>query len=218
MDLQQYFLKKDAPFPPISVVGDDDIIALGGELTPERLIEAYHKGIFPYYDFRTEFPVWVCPLDRFVIFPKEIHVSHSMRTLINSGKYHVTFNESFDEVIRCCAAVDGRIFEDGAWLGPNIVTTYTALHRMGLVQSVEVRKDDGTIVGGLYGVTLGHCFFGESMFSFEPSASKLALIALSRKMVADGWHMIDCQYETPHLLTMGGRHIPYQEYMTYITN
>ena len=151
--------------------GDDDgLIAVGGDLSVERLELAYEHGIFPWYSYADcPEPMWYCPLERFVIIPGEIHVSHSMRTLINHHRYRVTWNQVWDA--------------------------------------------SGQLVGGLYGVTLLDCFFGESMFSLVPSASKLALIYLARKMQQCGGKLIDCQLETPHLKSMGGRTISYEEYM-----
>lgn len=144
--------------------------------------------------------------------PNEIHVSHSMRTLINKGKYDVSIGDDFDGVIRGCQKADGRYDSEGAWLSEDIIRAYTELHRQNLAQSVEVWEGD-RLVGGLYGVTLGRCFIGESMFSLVPSASKLALIFLAEFMQENGGLMIDCQIETPHLKSMGGRTISYKEYM-----
>lgn len=151
---------------------------------------------------------------RFVIFPDEIHISHSMRTLINKGKYEVTFNEAFEDVIKACGEL--RMEQEGAWLGKKMTAAYTHLHEQGFAASVEVWEEE-QLVGGLYGVTLGRCFFGESMFSLVPNASKLALIHLAQFFQKHGGVMIDCQFETPHLKSMGGRYISYDEYMTYIT-
>ena len=194
------------------------LMAVGGDLRPERLILAYSHGIFPWFSFRDwDMPAWYCPMKRFVIFPEEIHVSHSMRTLINSGKYRCTADRDFAGVIRGCSLAQGRIDLDGAWLGPDMIAAYTALYEMGAAHSVEVwEAESGALVGGLYGVQLGAGFFGESMFSLRPSASKLALIYLARLAGANGWKLIDCQFETPHLRSMGGREIDYGEYMDII--
>jgi leucyl/phenylalanyl-tRNA--protein transferase len=183
------------------------------------LLLAYSNGFFPWYSFHhRDEPLWYCPLQRFVIFPDEIHVSHSMQQLINKRQYTVTVNQDFEGVIHGCATAQNRNTEDGAWLGPDIIRAYTELHRQGFAASVEVwQPSDGTsegrLVGGLYGVTLGACFFGESMFSLVPSASKLALIYLARLFQQHGGRLIDCQFETPHLRSMGARHISYEEYM-----
>ena len=153
-------------------------------------------------------------MERFVIFPEEIHVSHSMRTLINKKRYRMSFNEDFDGVIAACSNL--RIGEQGAWLGNDMIMAYTELHRQGFAASVEVWDNDN-LVGGLYGVCIGRAFFGESMFSLVPSASKLALIYLARFFSTHGGRLIDCQFETPHLKTMGGRYIAYDEYMKIIS-
>jgi leucyl/phenylalanyl-tRNA--protein transferase len=159
--------------------------------------------------------MWYCPLQRFVIFPHEIHVSHSMRQLMKKNCYRLTINKDFDGVIRGCATAQSRNEEEGAWLGPDIIKAYTELHRQGFAASVEVWEEE-RLVGGLYGVNLGTSFFGESMFSLVPSASKLALIHLARMFESLGGKLIDCQFETPHLRTMGGRFITYEEYIRII--
>lgn len=185
-------------------------IAVGKDLSPETLVEAYSNGVFPYFDFREGDIEWFCPYDRFVIFPSEIHVSHSTRNLFNKGIYRITYNSAFRDVIRNCSEL--RIHEEGAWLGPQMVEAYTRLHDLGIAESVEVWRDD-KLVGGLYGVHMNGVFAGESMFSLEPGTSKLALVSLARKMQAEGEKLIDCQFHTDHLESMGGRTIPYDEYM-----
>ena len=196
----------------------DGLIAIGGDLSIDRLLLAYYYGIFPWYSFRhAAEPYWYCPLQRFVIFPDEIHVSHSMRTLINKDRYVCTFNQDFDGVIRNCSQL--RYQEEGAWLGEDIIRAYTEMFHQGFALSVEVwepDEDGNRLVGGLYGVTIGKSFFGESMFSLVPSASKLALIFLARFMADNGGTLIDCQLETPHLRSMGARFIPYDEYLKII--
>lgn len=203
-------------FPDPHLGEEDGLIAVGGDLSIDRLILAYSNGFFPWFSFRDrKEPLWYCPLQRFVIFPDEIHVSHSMEQLIKKNSLKVTINQDFDGVIRGCATAQNRNKEEGAWLGPEIIKAYTALHRQGFAASVEVWEDK-RLVGGLYGVNLGASFFGESMFSLVPSASKLALISLARTFGMLGGKLIDCQFETPHLRTMGGRHIPYEEYIRII--
>ena len=195
---------------------DDGMIAVGGDLSVDRLLMAYYNGIFPYYSFQhQEEPLWFCPLQRFVIFPSEIHISHSMHQLMKKEQYQVTINQDFDGVINGCATAQNRNREEGAWLGPAMIEAYTELHRQGLAASVEVWDDD-QLVGGLYGVSIGASFFGESMFSLVPSASKLALIYLARILDERGGRLIDCQFETPHLRTMGGRYISYEEYISIV--
>ncbi len=209
--------KRVLAFPDPRQGDPDGLFAVGGDLGVDRLLLAYSNGIFPWYGFRERREImWFCPMDRFVIFPGKIHISHSMRALMNRGVYHVTLNQDFDAVIEACSRVDGRYAERGAWLGPDMMAAYKRLHDQGFAASVEVW--DGTaLVGGLYGVTLGRSFFGESMFSLRPSASKLALITLARVLQKAGGTLIDCQLETPHLKSMGGEHIGYDEYMRLIS-
>lgn len=203
-------------FPDPSLGEPDGLFAVGGDLSTERLLLAYSHGIFPWFSFRdSDMPHWYCPMERFVIFPQEIHVSHSMRNLMNKQKYAVTFNKDFSGVIKNCGSL--RIDMEGAWLGEEMTKAYTRLHELGYAASVEVwDKESGELVGGLYGVTIGRLFCGESMFSLVPAASKLALICLARKLDSAGGFLIDCQFETPHLKSMGGRHIPYSEYIKFL--
>ena len=213
-------LDEELWFPNPYMGEPDGLVAIGGDLSTDRLLLAYSNGFFPWYAFSMERePHWYCPLDRYVIFPSEIHVSHSMRQLLKQHKYDVTVNQNFDAVIRGCSTAQGRNEESGAWLGPDIIEAYTALHHMGYAASVEVWElDSGRLVGGLYGVTLCNAFFGESMFSLVPNASKLALICLAKGLEAVGAHFIDCQFETPLFASMGGRHISYEEYMEMLTH
>ena len=216
-----YRLEDDLWFPDPRLGDDDGCIAVGGDLSVDRLLLAYQNGIFPWYAFRYDEPVWFCPMQRFVIFPEEIHVSHSMRTLLNKGRYEMTLNEAFDTVIDTCGSL--RIAEEYAWLGPQMTAAYKELHRQGFAASIEVweKSADGAnkkFAGGLYGVTIGNTFFGESMCSLVPSASKLALIHLAQTMQKNGGRLIDCQFHTPHLESMGGRYISYDEYMQIISS
>lgn len=216
-----YMLTDDPNLFPDPYEGEPDgLIAIGGDLSPQRLLTAYSNGIFPWYGHReSPEPMWWCPLQRFVIFPDEIHISHSMRTLINKRRYRITYNTAFAEVLDNCASgtIGERQGQPGAWLGDDMKAAYTRLYDMGCAASVEVWDGD-TLVGGLYGVTDGRSFFGESMFSKVPSGSKLALIALAQRMVAEKWGgLIDCQFETPHLKSMGGRYINYDRYMDILT-
>jgi leucyl/phenylalanyl-tRNA--protein transferase len=225
-------LDKELWFPDPHLADDDGCLAVGGDLSIDRLLLAYQHGIFPWYSFRDQKqPSWYCPHERFVIFPSEIHISHSMRTLLNKQKYIFSLNQDFEGVIRNCSQL--RIDEDGAWLGKDMIRAYTELHRQGFAASVEVweRNDNGNdndkgndngegkrLVGGLYGVNIGPAFFGESMFSLVPSGSKLALIFLAKTMEQLGGTIIDCQLKTAHLESMGGRYISYDEYMKLISS
>ena len=206
-------LNKEISLPNPCYGDPDGLLAINGDLSTERLLLAYSHGIFPWYSFREGVIQWWCPMDRFVIFPNEIHVSHSMRTLLNKRKYKCSINAAFEQVIENCSKL--RIEDKGAWLGPDMMEAYIRLHKQGHAASVEVWEEE-KLVGGLYGVTLGRCIFGESMFSLVPNGSKIALIHLARIMESIGGIMIDCQFETPHLKSMGGRHISYDEYMSYI--
>ena len=211
-----YQLDNDLWFPDPYQGEEDGLVALGGDLSVDRLLLAYSNGYFPWFSYRHQKePLWYCPLQRFVIFPSEIHISHSMQQLINKHRYTPTINRDFEGVIRGCATAQNRNQEDGAWLGPDIIDAYTELHRQGFAASVEIWEDD-RLVGGLYGVNLGASFFGESMFSLVPNASKLALIHLARMFEILRGRLIDCQFETPHLRSMGGRYIPYDDYIAIL--
>lgn len=201
-------------FPDPRYGNKDGFYAVGGKISPESLAKAYPMGIFPYYAFRREPVIWWAPQERFVIFPNEIHVSHSMRNMMNKNRYRCTINEAFPEVIAGCACTDKRIEDEDAWLGPDLVDIWLELNEMGLAKSVEVWEDD-ILVGGLYGFTCGRAFIGDSMFSLVPNASKLAMIHLARHMEAMGGGIIDCQLETPHLKSMGARYISYDEYLKF---
>ncbi len=201
-------------FPDPHCGDEDGCLAIGGDLSVERLILAYSHGIFPWYGFREQKDIlWWCPMKRFVIFPEEIHISHSLRTLIKKDMYAFTINQCFDRVLQECAHVNGRNMERGAWLGDDMINAYKALHERHYALSVEVwDRETKTLVGGLYGVNIRRVFVGESMFSKVPSASKLALVFLSYYMRERQCTLIDCQLETPHLRSMGGRYISYDDY------
>ena len=218
-----YRLNDELWFPDPHLGERSGLVAVGGDLSVKRLLLAYSNGFFPWYSFkgRPE-PKWYCPLERYVIFPKEIHISHSMKQLLRQNKFQVTINQNFEGVIRGCSTVDGRNKEYGAWLGPNMIEAYTELHKLGFVSSIEVWQtqpdNEKVLVGGLYGVTLKNAFFGESMFSLVPNASKIALIFLTQFLERRGAHFIDCQFETSLFKSMGGRHIPYDEYMNMLNS
>lgn len=208
-------LNKSITFPDPHLGEDDGLFAAGGDLSVDRLLLAYSNGIFPWYSFRDQPQIlWYCPMKRFVIFPDKIHISHSMRTLLNKDEYSVSINNDFDGVINNCSKL--RYDEEGAWLGKDMIKAYTELYRQGFAASVEVWDKERKLVGGLYGVSIGPAFFGESMFSLVPSASKIALIFLARYFQQCGGKLIDCQFETPHLKSMGGEYISYDEYMRII--
>lgn len=224
--------KDEIGFPDPRKGEEDGLFAVGGDLSAERLLLAYSHGIFPWYAFRAEdscpelidpatgkpYIQWWCPMQRFVILPGDIHVSHSMRPLlhkVHTGEIQVTLNADFERVIDLCGSL--REEHEGAWLGPEMKAAYIELNKRGYAVSVEVWEKE-ELIGGLYGVSLGHGFFGESMFSLKPSASKIALIMLAKLMKTTTVRLIDCQFETEHLKKMGGHYISYDEYMALIND
>ena len=224
--------KDEIGFPDPHKGEEDGLFAVGGDLSAERLLLAYSHGIFPWYAFRAEdscpeiidpatgkpYIQWWCPMRRFVILPGDIHVSHSMRPLLHkvqTGEIQVTLNADFERVIDLCGSL--REEHEGAWLGPEMKAAYIELNMRGYAVSVEVWEKE-ELIGGLYGVSLGHGFFGESMFSLKPSASKIALIMLAKLMKTTTVRLIDCQFETEHLKKMGGHYISYDEYMALIND
>lgn len=216
-----YQLDDELWFPDPKLGESIGLFAVGGDLSVDRLLLAYSNGIFPWFSFKdSKEPWWYCPLERFVIFPHKIHISHSMKQLLRQKRYTITINLDFDSVIEGCSKANNRLEKKGAWLGPNMIAAYKELHRQGYASSIEVwesHPDTGLkLVGGLYGVTIHNAFFGESMFSLVPNASKLALIHLAQFMEKKGWHFIDCQYETPLFRSMGGEYISYDDYIQII--
>lgn len=201
-------------FPDPRYGNADGFYAVGGTVSPESLAKAYPLGIFPYFEFRQESVIWWAPQERFVIYSGKIHISHSMRNMINKRRYRCTINETFADVIAGCACIDGRIDETNAWLGPDLMETWISLNGSGHAKSVEVWDGD-ELVGGLYGFISGRAFIGDSMFSIAPGASKLALIHLAGHIESQGGGIIDCQLETPHLKSMGGEYITYEEYLSF---
>lgn len=199
-------------FPDPRYGNADGFYAVGGEITPERLVKAYPMGIFPYFAFRHEPIIWWAPQERFVIHSDEIHISHSMRNIRNKRRYRCSINEAFPDVLAGCACTDDRIEEDNAWLGPDLLDTWMILNEQGYAKSVEVWEED-QLVGGLYGFVCARAFIGDSMFSLAPSASKLALIHLAGYIQSQGGGIIDCQLETPHLKSMGARYITFDDYL-----
>ncbi len=210
-------LDEDMWFPSPYLGEEDGFFAVGGDLSIPRLMLAYANGIFPWYAYKkSEKPIWCCPLQRYVIKPAEVHVSHSMRTLMNKNRYRISFDEDFKGVLQNCMTVNSRDADGNAWLGTHIIDAYEPLCQQGMAHSVEVWEDD-RLVGGLYGVQISdRMFVGESMFSRVPSGSKLALIALARHLEEKGTEIIDCQCHTPHLESMGGRYMPYGQYISIL--
>ncbi len=197
------------PFPSPDKARDD-LIATGGDLSLDRLLSAYRNGIFPWYE--EDSPIlWWSPDPRMVIFPEEFHCSRRLLRTLKSDVFRVTVDTAFDRIIRECARIP-RPRQHGTWITPEMQEAYIALHRAGHAHSVETWRD-GALAGGLYGVHVGACFCGESMFSRVADASKVALAALARMALAWGITMIDCQMSTPHLHRLGGRLIPRRVYL-----
>ncbi|NNK28636.1 MAG: leucyl/phenylalanyl-tRNA--protein transferase [Flavobacteriaceae bacterium] len=198
-------------FPDISQATEDGLLAVGGDLSPERLLLAYQKGIFPW--FETSQPIlWWSPNPRMVMFPEELKVSKSMKKLLRQSEFEVTFNKAFKEVITECAVAE-RQDQHGTWITEEMIDAYTKLHELGHARSTEVWQDD-KLVGGLYGVDLGTVFCGESMFAKVSNASKFGFISFIQNTK---YKLIDCQVYTDHLASLGARQIPREEFLMYLT-
>lgn len=199
-------------FPDPSLADEDGLLAIGGDLSLERLLLAYSHGIFPWFSDETPL-LWYSPHQRFVLFPEKIKISSSMKQVIRGGRFQVTVNQCFKEVINSCSAIH-RPGQPGTWITAGMRAAYLELHLQGYAHSIEVWQDQN-LVGGLYGVAVNHVFCGESMFSEVSNASKLALITLCRNM---DFRMIDCQMHTPHLESMGAEYISREQYLDFLAS
>jgi leucyl/phenylalanyl-tRNA--protein transferase len=204
-----YRLIDEIVFPPVDHAKPEGLLAIGGDLSPERLLAAYSEGIFPWYS-EGEPILWWSPDPRFVLFPDELRISRSMKQFLKKGSVRTTFDRAFPEVIAACGSRP-RPGQAGTWITREMQDAYIKLHKLGFAHSVESWADE-SLVGGLYGVSLGGVFFGESMFSAIPNASKAALISLIHFMKERGFGLIDCQVETGHLSSLGARFITRQEF------
>lgn len=209
---------EDLTFPPAQWASPEGVLAIGGDLSAERLLTAYQNGIFPWFNEGDPI-LWWSPDPRFVLFPDELKVAKSMRPYFNQEKFTVTYDTSFEVVMRECQARTRESLErgsqSGTWITEEMVEAYVNLHNLGYAHSVEVRQDD-QLVGGLYGLTLGRIFFGESMFSLVSNASKFGFISLVRRLSSSGYRLIDCQQETPHLESLGARAIPRETFLDFL--
>ncbi|HEX8577628.1 MAG TPA: leucyl/phenylalanyl-tRNA--protein transferase [Flavobacterium sp.] len=205
-----YYLGTDLYFPDVSLADKDGLLAIGGDLSPERLLLAYKSGIFPWFN-DDEPIIWWAPNPRMVLFLDELIVSKSMRNIINRNIFTVTFNQNFRSVISNCQKIE-RSGQDGTWITNDMIEAYCQLHDSGIAQSVEVWQDN-ELVGGLYGIDLGHIFCGESMFSKVSNASKMAFIALVKKLKENNYRLLDCQIYNAHLATLGCREIDREDFM-----
>jgi len=201
-------------FPPLDKALRDPngLLAAGGDLSAERLVQAYRHGCFPWYQDGQPI-LWWSPDPRTVLFPDELHVSRSLRKLMRQGRYQVSFDQDFAAVIRACAAP--RDYADGTWITDSMQAAYLTLHKQGFAHSVEVRQD-GELVGGLYGLAMGRLFFGESMFSHADNASKVGFVSLVEHLQQAGFVLIDCQMPTDHLHSLGARAIPRAIFADYL--
>ena len=207
--------RQSLDFPPLehALREPDGLLALGGDLSPERLISAYRHGCFPW--FQDGQPIlWWSPDPRMVLLPAELHVSRSLRKTLRQGRFAVSFDRDFPAVIRACA--EPRTYADGTWITPAMQAAYLELHRRGLAHSVEVWQDD-RLVGGLYGLSIGRLFFGESMFSLETDASKAALAVFSRQLCRWRFTLIDCQVPNDHLRRLGGFEMPRNTFLRWLS-
>lgn len=208
-----FVLSEDLLFPPPELAEDDGLLAIGGDLSHERILMAYQMGIFPWY--MEEHPIlWWSPDPRLVLFPNEFILSRSMRQTINRDIYSITFDRAFTDVMINCASAKRRE-GDGTWINEDMLDAYTGLHEAGFAHSVE-SWSEGRLVGGLYGVALGRAFFGESMFALKSNASKVAVAALVDRLLQSGFMFIDCQVVTQHLKSLGAREIPRTEFMALL--
>lgn len=201
----------DLRFPPAHLASPEGLLAIGGDLRAERLIEAYRHGIFPWYSEGQPI-LWWSPDPRAVLFPDKLKVSRSLRKTLRSARFTVTLDTCFSEVMEACAAPRTQYPDGGTWITPEMREAYERLHQLGLAHSVETWQG-GRLVGGLYGVALGAAFFGESMFSRASDASKVALVQLVGQLAAWGFQIVDCQLPSPHLFSLGAEEIPRREFM-----
>lgn len=201
-------------FPPVDTADEDGILAIGGDLSADRLLLAYRSGIFPWYNDDQPI-IWWSPDPRFVLFPNKIKVSKSMEAVIKNNQFKFTINKAFTQVIQHCKNID-RKEQDGTWITSEVEKAYTALHLKGFAHSAEAWLND-ELVGGLYGVRIGNIFFGESMFSKMSNASKFAFIQLVKYLQQEGVVLIDCQVYTAHLESLGAGMIDRKDFMQLIS-
>ncbi len=200
-------------FPPVNMADESGMLAIGGDLSVERLKLAYKRGIFPWYGEGSPI-LWWSPDPRLVLFPDELRYAKSMRPYFNQGKFRVTFDTNFEAVISNCATIQRRGI-NSTWIIDDMKEAYIDLHKEGIAHSVEVWNGEN-LVGGLYGIAMGKVFFGESMFAKESNASKFGFITLVRVLKGAGYVLIDCQQETKHLASLGARPIPREDFIAIL--
>jgi leucyl/phenylalanyl-tRNA--protein transferase len=199
-----FYLTGRISFPPVQLAEKSGLLAVGGDLTPKRILAAYRKGIFPWYS-QGDPILWWSPDPRLVLYPEDLRISKSLKKLLNAKRFDITFDRAFHEVIQNCAEMRTENRRE-TWLTEEMIEAYSLLHETGCAHSVEAWKD-GELAGGLYGLALGKCFFGESMFSKQSNASKVAFVSLVTRLKAEGFRLIDCQVTTRHLLSFGAKEI-----------
>lgn len=207
-----HFLDESLWFPPVEQALDDGLLAIGGDLSVERLLLAYRSGIFPWYD--DEVPLWWCPDPRFVLFPNELKVSKSMKQLLKKNTFEFRINTAFEEVINNCRKTP-RKDQHGTWITDDVADAYTKLHHLGYAHCAEAWTE-GKLVGGLYGIRMGNIFFGESMFSHQSNASKYAFIKYVAQLQMEHVKLIDCQVYTEHLESLGAKMIDRKQFKTLL--
>ena len=210
-----YLVSDELFFPPVEHSNAEGILAMGGDLNPERLILAYKSGVFPWFN-PGEPIIWWSPNPRMVLFLEEFKISKSMRNILNRNTFDVTFNQNFREVLLNCKSIK-RVGQYGTWITDDMVEAYTKLHDLGIAKSVEVWQN-GILVGGLYGIDLGHVFCGESMFATVSNASKVAFVALVNQLKASNYSLLDCQVYNEHLESLGCREIKRDIFIKILTS
>ena len=208
-----YQLSSEHIFPSALTANSDGVVAIGGDLDPKRILKAYKQGIFPWFE-NDDYLVWWSPDPRMVLYPKKLKISKSTKKILKDDYFKVTFNQSFDEVVDCCAKVK-RFGQNGTWITEGLKKAYNLLHKEGHAFSVEVWKDF-ELVGGLYGIDLGDIFCGESMFSKENNASKIGFIHLIKELSKNGYKLIDCQVPSAHLKSLGAEEISREQFLNYL--
>lgn len=210
-----YVLSQELYFPPVAQAEEDGLLAIGGDLSSQRLLLAYHSGIFPWFN-EGQMALWWSPEPRMVLKPQEVYVSKTMRKTLRDKTFTITYNQQFLEVILHCKRIK-REGQHDTWITNSMVESYLKLHEQGHAISVEVWKEE-KLVGGLYGIDLKEkgVFCGESMFSLESNASKVGFIMLSQKLEQQNYHLIDCQMYTKHLASLGATEIPREEFLSFL--
>jgi leucyl/phenylalanyl-tRNA--protein transferase len=208
-----YRLGREIAFPDPARADPDGLLAVGGDLAPERLLAAYSEGIFPWYDERSPI-LWWSPDPRLVLEPAALHVSHRLARTVRRGRFRITSDRAFEQVIRRCSE-RARPGQRGTWITEEMIEAYIGLHRLGFAHSFEAWERD-TLAGGLYGVSLGAAFFGESMFADRTDASKVAFVRAVEWLRERGVRLVDCQVRTEHLVSLGAREIPREEFLDHL--